>query len=84
LPVKINILWLIDHAGCSPVKWSIDLQLFMNYPDSQYMAKIYAAANKRVYTVPRRTKCVNWGNAFQVPEIWNLLFRKVFFFFCKL
>jgi len=27
LPVKINILWLIDHAGSSPVKRSIDLRL---------------------------------------------------------
>jgi len=30
LPVKINILWLIDRAGSSPVK--IDLRLIRELP----------------------------------------------------
>jgi len=32
LPVKINILWLIDRAGSSPVKRSIDLRLIRELP----------------------------------------------------
>jgi len=32
LPVKINILWLIDRAGSSPVNRSIDLQLIRELP----------------------------------------------------
>jgi len=32
LPLKINIFWLIDHAGSSPVKRSIDLQLIRELP----------------------------------------------------
>jgi len=32
LPVIINILWLIDHAGSSPVKRLIDLRLFRELP----------------------------------------------------
>jgi len=32
LPVKINILWLSDRAGSSPVKRSIDLRLIRELP----------------------------------------------------
>jgi len=32
LPVKINILWLIDRAGSSLVKRSIDLRLICELP----------------------------------------------------
>jgi len=32
LPVKFNTLWLIDHAGPSPVKKSIDLRLIRELP----------------------------------------------------
>jgi len=32
LPVKINILWLIDRAGFSPVRRSIDLRLIRELP----------------------------------------------------
>jgi len=32
LPVKINILWLTDRAGSSPVKSSIDLRLIRELP----------------------------------------------------
>jgi len=32
MPVKTNILWLIDHAGSSLVKRSIDLRLICEYP----------------------------------------------------
>jgi len=32
LPVKINVLWLIDRAESSPVKRSIDLRLIPKLP----------------------------------------------------
>jgi len=32
LPVKINILWLIDRAGSSPAKRSMDLQFIRELP----------------------------------------------------
>ena len=54
LPIKINILWLIDRTGSSLVKRSIDLQLMHELPLILHvMAKISAAdpADKRVYTV---------------------------------
>jgi len=32
LPAKINILWLIDREGSSPVKRSIDLRFIRELP----------------------------------------------------
>jgi len=32
LPAKINVLWLTDRAGSSPVKRSIDLRLIREFP----------------------------------------------------
>jgi len=69
---KINILWLIDRAGSSAVKRSIDLAVCSWITlDSRYMAKISAAAYLRMRLISEYV--LYMSQLFDASTKWNAL-----------